>query len=148
MVGCILGGWITDKYGRKSSLIFSSIFNLLTSFSLLFVNNVFTLGTTRLLLGLVYGFSVSIPNSYAAEIFNIKYRGKILLILNIMLTFGKVLAAVFASLYLGKDLALHNWQPVIYSSSIGAFLAVIISTCFMTESPRFLLAQGRIDEAA
>jgi len=104
MTGCIIGGWLTDKYGRKTSLLFSCTFNLATSFSLLFVNDVYSFGIIRLLLGFAYGFSVSIPNSYAAEIFNIKYRGKMLLILNIMLTFGKVIAALFASLFLGKNL--------------------------------------------
>ena len=109
MSGCIAGGWFTDKYGRKRSLITSCICNLIVSSSLLFVNGVYSFGTIRLLLGFVYGFSVSIPNSYAAEIFNIKYRGKMLLILNIVLTFGKVIAALLAALFLGKDLNKTYW---------------------------------------
>ena len=140
MTGGVIGGWITDKYGRKKALILAAILNLTVISALWTVDSTFSFAVLRLMLGTVYSFSSAVPNSYAVEIFNIKYRGKILLVLNIMLTIGKVLSSYLAAVYLGKDLRLLEWKPVIYISAIGELLALLLLFCFLKESPRYLIA--------
>lgn len=107
IIGGVIGGWIADKYGRKNALIIACLLNLTITAALAIVDSTFSFAIVRLMLGMIYSFSSSIPNSYAVEIFTTKYRAKILLILNIVLTIGKVVASMLAAIYLGKDLRIY-----------------------------------------
>ena len=51
-----------------------------------------------------------------------------------MLTVGKVVASLLAAAYLGKDLELMHWKPVIYSSSIGTIIALVLLIFFVKEN--------------
>lgn len=136
--GCWTGGFMAERFGRRTSLLLLFPIFCVSWLSIGLANNVQTLIASRLLTGYCVGILAPIFPIYVGETSDPLLR-------------GVLLGAVCLTLSIGT-LACHamgtwlNWRTTAY---ICAVLPIIswIACIFSRESPMWLLGRGKIEEA-
>jgi OCT family organic cation transporter-like MFS transporter 4/5 len=140
LVGCLLGGFISDRYGRKPAIygfsILSTIFGFLLPFSKEF--EVFLI--VRFLLATCNEASDLAAYVMCMEWTGVKYRSIVGSLLQAPWACGYALLAMIA--YLCK-----SWKSIQLITSF-LHLCALVLLHFIPESPRWLIVMNRIDEAA
>lgn len=143
--GGFLGGWLTDRLGRKKVFLVGPTLFILCSLAQFWVESAEGLFLLRFLIGVAVGIEYPVATSLLVEFLPKKYRGPRLATLTILWFAGAALAYVAGDFILrvGGDDA---WRLVLASPAvIGAVLfALRMGT---PESPRWLLSKGRAAEA-
>ncbi|XP_054992652.1 solute carrier family 2, facilitated glucose transporter member 8 isoform X1 [Sorex araneus] len=137
--GGVLGGWLLDRAGRKLSLLlctvpFAAGFAVITA-----AQDVWMLFAGRLLTGLACGIASLVAPVYISEIAYPAVRGLLGSCVQLMVVVGILLA------YLAGWALEWRWLAVL--GCVPPTLMLLLM-CFMPETPRFLLAQHKRQEAA
>lgn len=142
MSGALAGGGITDRIGRRATLLWGGATFLAGSLLALASPNVATLIVARLLLGVAIGFTSVTAPVYVSELAPPRSRGMLIGLYQFALTLGIALADL-VGYWLASQ---HAWRRMF---GIGAFPAALFILLLFTlpESPRWLFAQNRIAEA-
>jgi MFS transporter, SP family, arabinose:H+ symporter len=146
-VGCIVGtlvtGYLTDRYGRKLPLTFAAGIFMVSSLLMGWSSSYTWLVIWRIMAGLGVGAASMLSPLYIAEVSPAAIRGRMVSINQLTVVIGILLA--YFSNYLLADLE-NNWRWMFAS---GAIPAVLFFLCvfLVPESPRWLLSKGRGDEA-
>lgn len=162
ILGSVVAGMLADWLGRRIMMIVSGVM-FVASVAVIYLSQSFApLLLGRLLQGTSGGVIAVVVPLYLAECLPANLRGKGVAAFQFMLTLGIVLAAFVGNYYVGhaeqailaagsdRALALaaadHAWR--------GMFLAVVypgvlflLGTCFVTESPRWLVRRGKREKA-
>jgi len=141
--GGSIGGWISDRAGRRKGLIYTTLWY--SGFSLLnaFVSGRTSLLLTRLLTGVGLAAMTVVGITYVSEMFPTKSRGKYQGLI-LMIGFVGVPAMAYVARFL-IPLAPWGWRLVFVWGSLGGVLAVFAKG--LQESPRWLEKCGRTKEA-
>ncbi|NWD67133.1 MFS transporter [Pseudomonas gingeri] len=143
--GGFIGGWLTDKLGRKKVYFIGPILFVVCSLAQFWVESAPALFLFRFIVGLAVGIEYPVATSLLVEFLPKKQRGPRLASLTILWFAGAAFAYVVgnAILNMGGDDA---WRYALASASvIGLVLFVLrIGT---PESARWLLGKGRQREA-
>ncbi|MFO3722322.1 MFS transporter [Pseudomonas sp. HLMP] len=143
--GGFLGGWLTDRFGRKRVFFVGPTLFILASLSQFWVESAVALFLLRFSIGIAVGIEYPVATSLLVEFLPKKNRGPRLATLTILWFAGAAFAYILGDVILrqGGDEA---WRLVLASPAlIGALLLLVrIGT---PESPRWLLSKGRADEA-
>ncbi|KAF5269956.1 hypothetical protein FQR65_LT05755 [Abscondita terminalis] len=131
-------GMMCDKYGRKTTLIISTIITLLGWVIILFANSIEMLLIGRFVDGLGSGSNFFLVPIYICEIAEKEIRGKLSSFIPLFFGIG-----VFLSYVLGYVATLTT-LTVVCTAIPGVFLIGIL---FQTESPVYIAKQKRYDEA-
>lgn len=141
VIGAILWGRLADKIGRKASFTWCVVLFTVFTFASVFTpnNGWILLAILRVLVGMgVGGLNItSIP--YVQEFVPAKQRGLLSGLASVFIPLGLFLGSV-ASKVIGD-----NWRLLIAIGALPIFLLFWLR--MVPESPRFLQAQGRTDEA-
>ncbi|KAM3958932.1 organic cation transporter protein [Aphomia sociella] len=138
-IGGVVGGWISDRFGRKRILMGMAIAQSVLAILALLVRSFVQYIIVRLVMGLV---SVSVV--YAAFVLSVEIvGGKWVTIAGVCNFFPLPLAYIIVSLL---SLVLPNWRDLTLSLSIPG-CALLILWFILPESPRWLLSMGRTQEA-
>jgi MFS transporter, putative metabolite:H+ symporter len=142
-LGAILIGYISDRIGRKKSLITTvliySVFSLLNAFA----TNMTIFSITRFLTGFGLSAMTVVGITYISEVFPAKKRGTYQgLIMTVGLA-GIPLTSLVARLVVPA--AAWGWRVVFVWGALGFICAILAFR--MKESPRWLENRGRLDEA-
>lgn len=143
--GGFLGGWLTDRFGRKLIFFVGPVLFMIGSVSQYWVESGLVLFLLRFLIGMAVGIEYPVATSLLVEFLPKKNRGPRLATLTILWFAG----AAFA--YMVGDYLLRNggedaWRLVLASPVvIGAVLFLL--RMGTPESPRWLLSKGRAAEA-
>ncbi|XP_054466980.1 solute carrier family 2, facilitated glucose transporter member 8 [Anoplopoma fimbria] len=137
-VGGLLGGWMVQKIGRKLSLMFCSLPFVFGFTIIIAAQNVWMLYVGRVLTGLASGVTSLVVPLYISEMAHERVRGTLGSCVQLMVVLG-IMGAYLAGLYL-------DWRWLAICSSIPPTL-LMVCMCFMPETPRFLLSQGKRREA-
>jgi putative MFS transporter len=143
--GSLIFGWISDRIGRRRIFTISLWFFVIASLLQLFVTNVVELFILRLLLGISIGAEYAVGLPLLAEFLPKQRRGSLLASLNAVWTVGYV-AAICVGYILQKYGGQDTWKWILASSAIPAII-VLLFRIGMPESPRWLMKQGREQEA-
>lgn len=147
LIGAILTGPLSDKFGRRTIVLWTSAAYGIIAFSFAFVQSLSQLFILRLLYGFVYGITLPLSTTYYAEIVPSKMRGKGVVLINSAIAIGMITAVIVASIIL-TDTSSGNWRALISISSIPALILFYGTYTYMLESPRYLIVEKRIQEAA
>ncbi|XP_045523094.1 organic cation transporter protein-like isoform X2 [Pieris brassicae] len=138
-VGGVVGGWISDRFGRKRILMAMSVAQSALAILSLLVSSYMQYVVVRLVMGLV---SVSVV--YAAFVLSVELvGGKWVTIAGVCNFFPLPLAYVIVSLL---SLIMPNWRDLQLALSIPGCLLIFL-WFVLPESPRWLLSMGRTQEA-
>ena len=143
-IGAAVLGNLTDRFGRKAmyviDLLAFVVFAALTAFS----QDVWQLIIFRFLLGIGIGADYPISATIVSEFASKKGRGKLSTSLGAMWFVGAVAAYLvgLAVLPLGD----YAWRALLLVGAVFA-LIVFIFRVQLPESPRWLLAHGRTEDA-
>ncbi|MBC3501748.1 MFS transporter [Pseudomonas sp. SWRI59] len=144
-LGGFLGGWFTDKYGRKVLYLIDLIAIVGFSVAQFWVESAWALFAWRLLIGIAVGADYPIATSLLAEFLPRKQRGPLLAAMVLMWFAGAAAAYMVGELLLrvGGD---DGWRWVLASALVPGAL-FLIARSGTPESPRWLLSKGRTAEA-
>ncbi|OBT64500.1 hypothetical protein VE03_05365 [Pseudogymnoascus sp. 23342-1-I1] len=145
LLGLFPSTWISDRYGRKRPMLFGFILLLIGTVLQGAAQNIGMMIVSRFVLGFRTAFLAQPSPILIAELAYPTQRGKITSLYNTFYYFGAVLAAW--SKY-GTFRLESTWSWRIPSILQGAFpFFQFMGFFWLLESPRWLVAKGRIEEA-
>lgn len=142
--GAPIGGFLTDRFGRKQLFLVDICLFVVLGVLQAFVAQGWQLFVVRLLLGIAIGAEYSIGSSMLSEFVPANGRGRRV---SYMLVFwyGGYLFSVVAAYSLLDGLG-WSWRWTLATSAIPA-LVVLALRIGLPESPRWLMLHGRTDDA-
>ncbi len=148
VVGSLVFGYLTDRFGRKRLFLITLGLYLVATTATAFTFSFATFAAARFFTGAGIGGEYSAINSAIDELIPARVRGWVDLSINGSYWVGTAVGAA-ASIYLlnTSHFAIDvGWR---IGFGIGATLAlgVLLVRRFLPESPRWLMTHGRVDEA-
>ncbi|VWD22087.1 MFS transporter [Burkholderia lata] len=143
--GGFIGGWLSDRLGRKKPYFFGPVIFFACSLAQLWVHSGEALFVLRFLIGIGVGIEYPVAGSLLVEFMPRKYRGPRLAMLTIIWFFGAALAYIVGNIILGSG-GPDAWRWVLASPAVIG-LALFFVRIGTPESPRWLLSKGRVAEA-
>ena len=145
VLGSLLGGWPTDRFGRKPTLLFIGVLYVVSAFGCAFAGGVGVFIVARFLGGLGIGISTVVAPLYISEIAPPAYRGRLTGMFQFNIVFGIVVSfasnAIIARIG-GED----AWRWMLGIAAVPSVIYAVM--CFgLPESPRWLIGR-RGDRAA
>lgn len=140
-----LGGWLTDKVGRRRLFFVGPILFIAGSVGTFWVESGFALFVLRFLVGVGVGLEYPVAGSLLTEFLPQKHRGRRLAGLTILWFAGAALSYMVGNFILARG-GDDAWRWVLASSGVLGVLLFIIRLK-TPESPRWLMSKGRFDEA-
>ncbi len=144
LFGCWFGGWASDKYGRKKTFLFSVI--IFSTFSILngLSPNKEIFMVARTMTGFGVLSMVVVAMVYIVEILPAASRGKWQAISLATGLLSIPLLGQIAQILIPASP--DGWRHVFYIGGSG-FIILYLGTKWLKESPRWLITQGRYEEA-
>ncbi len=165
LVGCIAGvamaGWLSDKYGRKTTLMLSAILFSISAFGCMVAIDFQWLVTYRLVGGMGVGVASMVSPLYISEISPAHIRGSLVTLYQFAITLG-ILCSYFVNAWLLKistttpsleenDL-IHTvfytevWRGMLGTEALPAILFLLL-LLIVPRSPRWLIVKGQLEKA-
>jgi len=145
--GAISSGSLSDRFGRRRSILALSVLFFLGTLACSLAPDVTSLVISRFALGLaVGGASVAVP-TYLAEMAPAGGRGRLVTMNELMIVSGQLLAfvsnAIIGQIW-GHEASIWRWMLAIAMvPAVGLFFGML----FVPNSPRWLVARGRPADA-
>ncbi|MHB1520243.1 MAG: MFS transporter [Ferrimicrobium sp.] len=160
VIGTLLLSPLADRFGRRDMLLVTMLITGIGSAVTGFTNNLVAFDIARLITGLGIGADLAIVNTYINEVAPSRQRARFTSIIFLMsalgaffgIWLGLLLTTPSTKFPLGLPFAMagpsftDGWRVMYF---IGAALALVgLSLRFqLPESPRWLVGQGRVEEA-
>ncbi|KAK7256999.1 hypothetical protein RIF29_30653 [Crotalaria pallida] len=146
-MGCLLGGIVLatladSSFGRKNMLFYSCLLMSLSSLLSSFSPNIWIYSAFKFLCGFGRATIGTSALVLVSELVGKKWRGQVSAIGFIFFTFGFLSLPIVA--YANRS---SSWRNLYLWTSIPSFFYCILVKLFAQESPRWLLVQGRKEEA-
>jgi len=159
LVGSIVSGWTSDRFGRKKLLLLSAVLFALSSVLTGWANGFTTFVVFRMIGGVAIGIASNVSPTYIAEVSPAAWRGRLVTINQLTIVVG-ILGAQIVNWLIADKVSEGATAALIRMSWNGqrgwrwmftavAFPAVVffLGTLFIPESPRWLAKSGFIDQA-
>ncbi|NUR27946.1 MAG: sugar porter family MFS transporter, partial [Catenulispora sp.] len=147
--GALAAGPLTDRFGRKSLLVVDAAIYAGGALLSAVAPNAAVLIIARTLIGLAIGADSAIATAYIAEYAPAKRRGSLAMLQQWMITVGILVAYVCAWIVYATmpgRAATLDWRLILGLGAVPALIGFVLRTR-MPESPRWLLRQGRYEDA-
>lgn len=142
-VGGPLGGWLTDKLGRRPLFMMDLGLFIVGSVLQAFVDTAWQLFAVRLLMGIAIGAEYSVGWPLLAEFAPARLRGRLMSLCEVFWYLGFMLASAVAYVLVTADV---DWRITLATSTIPAVI-LFVARFGLPESPRWLMSKGRTEEA-
>lgn len=143
-VGAALGGWASDRFGRRPALFCASVLFCVAAFSAATATHLWQLLAARVLAGVAVGSASLVAPLYIAEVAPASTRGR-LVTLNQLATVSGILIGFVCNYELAR-IVHGNWRLMFGVGALPA-IALCVSLMWIPESPRWLL-QNRLRDRA
>lgn len=138
VLGSMLGGWPTDRFGRRATLLWIGVLYVLSALGCAVAGGVGLFIAARIIGGLGIGISTVAAPLYIAEIAPPAWRGRLAGMFQFNIVFGIVIA--FLSNYLLRNLGENAWRWMLGVAAFPSGAYTLL--CFLIpESPRWLLGR-------
>ncbi|KAH0857005.1 hypothetical protein HID58_085266 [Brassica napus] len=145
LVGSLTAGKTSDVIGRRYTIALSSVIFLVGSVVMGYGPNYAVLMVGRCIAGVGVGFALMIAPVYSAEIASASHRGFLTSLPELCISLGILLG--YVSNYCFGKLALKlGWRLMLGLAAIPSMI-LAFGILKMPESPRWLVMQGRLEEA-
>lgn len=142
VLGSFLWGWMGDRLGRRPSILMAAMTFIATSICGSMPS--FTLNMVMcFIMGLGVGGMLPIMFTIMAETIPARHRGWLLVLIG-----GDVAGAYIVTSWLAAALVPSLSWRILWLIGFPTGILLILLSRWIPESPRFLLARGRTDEAA
>ena len=145
VIGSIAGGKVSDRFGRKHTLLGVGVLFFVSAIWSAFAAGPWSMIAARFIGGLGVGVSTIAAPVYIAEISPTESRGKLTALFQFNIVFGVVVS--LASNLAMKDLGTNAWRWMLGVEAFPAFLFTALCL-FLVESPRWLASRGVSAEGA
>lgn len=151
-VGSLLAGVTGDRYGRRITYMYNLVLYTLGALLAAFSPDVGWLLVARFIVGVGLGGELNTGLTLVAELMPTRFRGAAVATVNIAAGgLGIFASSALAALVLGPlESALggptQSWRWLLGLLALPALL-VFVYRWFLPESPRFLLVEGRVNDA-
>ncbi|HEY0501788.1 MAG TPA: sugar porter family MFS transporter [Kutzneria sp.] len=142
IIGALLVIKLADSLGRRRTILVAASVFALGTIGCTFAPNFETLVAFRFIVGIAVGASSATVPTYLAELAPGKVRGKLASLNQLMIVSGILIAYIVDDIL--ADSA--NWRAMIAAAIVPA-VVLLVGMLRMPESPRWLLKNGRPDEA-
>ena len=162
LVGCIIGvmctGLLSDRIGRKKTILLAGFMFLASAIGCAFPSNVSWLVAARMIGGISVGMASVISPMLIAEFAPSEKRGRMIAYYQLAITLGLLLA--FFSNLLITNLSTHefsseaaawffkteSWRPMFLVMAVPSIIFLFLLAA-VPESPRWLVSIGQVDKA-
>lgn len=145
IVGCLVGGHLGDKWGRKPVVILSLVvFVTFGSLSAL-ANDFYSFAVLRALCSVAHGLGTSVNCTFTSEINTTVHKSLEITINGCFFVFGLLWTSILAYFSL-SSINSGNWRLLILMASVPGFIALTF-VHFLQESPRFCLVNHQFAKA-
>jgi MFS transporter, putative metabolite:H+ symporter len=141
-VGALATGFLGDRYGRRFTYQINLLIFGLASLAAPFAPDMTTLIWLRFVMGLGLGAEIVVGYSTLTEFVPPKSRGRWLSFMAVLVVAGLPVTALLGYLIIPS----YGWRPMFAIAGIGALIVWYLRKS-LAESPRWLEAQGRVQEA-
>jgi MFS transporter, SP family, arabinose:H+ symporter len=138
VLGSLLGGWPTDRFGRRATLLSVGLLYLVSALGCAYSWNVESLIAARLIGGLGIGISTVAAPLYISEIAPPAYRGRLAGMFQFNIVFGILVA--FASNALLAGVGAQAWRWMLGVAALPS-LVYTLGCLGLPESPRWLIGR-------
>lgn len=163
ILGALCGGTVSERIGRRKSMIFAAILFLVSSVWCAIASSFGELLVARIFGGFGIGLASVVCPCYISEISVAKYRGTLVATYQFAITFGILVAygvnfildqhAASVAITDAANLPLWDriwttevWRGMLGMCAVPALIFIII-LCFVPESPRWLIVRGNVGAA-
>ena len=144
VLGSLLGGWPTDRLGRKATLLWIGVLYVISAVGCAYAWNVSAFIAARFIGGLGIGISTVAAPLYISEIAPPAYRGRLAGMFQFNIVFGIVIAFLSNALLAG--IGENAWRWMLGVAAFPSLLYTVL--CFgIPESPRWLIGRKGDREA-
>src|SRR6476646_1355751 len=142
LLGALLFGWIAERYGRMTAMIWSIALFGIMSLVCALAWDYNSLLVFRTIQGIGLGGEVPVAAVFISELATASGRGRFVLLYELVFPIGLV-AASLVGLWVVPHL---GWQYMFVIGALPALLTLVLRR-LLPESPRWLAARGRDAEA-
>ena len=146
VLGSLVGGWPSDKFGRKMTLIMIGALYLISAIWSALANDVNSFMIARFIGGLGVGISTIAAPLYISEISPADQRGRLTGMFQFNIVFG-ILVALLSNYLIGLSGNENGWRWMLGVEAVPAIIYCVM--CFgIPKSPRWLIANKNDRNAA
>jgi len=154
LVGCFLGvplaGILSDRAGRRTTLIFAALLFLISALGSAIAQTLTEFVIFRMIGGFGVGIASMTSPMYIAEISPARHRGRMVSLNQFAIIFGMLVVYFVNYTIAGFSTDAWNittgWRWMFGSEMVPAFLLLIL-LFFVPETPRFLCRKGQTEKA-
>ncbi|HEX3800772.1 MAG TPA: sugar porter family MFS transporter [Verrucomicrobiae bacterium] len=138
VLGSLIGGWPTDRFGRRATLLWIGVLYLISAIGTGLAPGVYLFIAARMIGGLGIGISTVVAPLYISEISPPQHRGRLAGMFQFNIVFGILVA--FGSNWLLAGTSANDWRWMLGVAAFPSLLYTVF--CFgIPESPRWLLTR-------
>ncbi len=142
VMGAVIGGALTDRFGRRGMIILAGNIFTVTAIGTALAPTVTWLIAARVVSGIAIGIASFISPMYIAELVPSKVRGSLVAVNMLAITTGIVAAYLVDYAFS----AVHGWRFMFGLAAIPSII-LVIGMWRLPDSPRWLISKSRVDEA-
>jgi sugar porter (SP) family MFS transporter len=148
LLGCVFGAalaaFTTDRFGRKKLLLAAAALFTISSIGTGLAGNLAEFVIARVVGGLAIGLASTLSPLYIAEISPARIRGLLVSVNQLAIVTGILLS--YSVNYGLTGAGPSNWRWMFASAAVPSIF-FLLALLFVSESPRWLVQNGREDEA-
>ncbi len=145
VLGSAIGGWPSERFGRKPTLLWIGLLYLVSAVWSALANDVYSFMLARFIGGLGVGISTVAAPMYISEIAPAEYRGRLAGMFQFNIVFGILMAFLSNALLAG--IGESAWRWMLGVEAIPALIYTLMTT-MIPESPRWLIGHAGKSEKA
>ena len=146
-IGTLFFGYVADRYGRRTIFTYSMLWYSAATLVMAFQDTGLGVSLWRLIAGIGIGVKLVTIDTYVSELVPKSMRGRAFAFnQGVQFSVVPVVAFVAYQLVPISPFGIDGWRWVVVIGSTGALFVWFIRRA-IPESPRWLINQGRLDEA-
>ena len=142
LFGSLGAGPLADRFGRRAMLTVGAVLYIAGILAAAFTPTAAVLVLARIVLGLAVGIATAMIPVYLSEIAPALRRGSATGLFQVMITIGVLVASLISLAFTPSG----GWRWMFGLGALPA-VAMLVGSLRLPESPRWLVRNGRVDEA-